>query len=92
MATCRGCKGRIDEEEATEERRGEEGRGEERRGRRRRGQREGNEMKGEAEVRSALTWERSWEDREHRRGSTVEGWLRSCLLYTSPSPRDRTRS
>ena len=28
----------------------------------------------------------------HRRGETVSPWYRPCLLYTSPSPRDRTRS
>ena len=25
-------------------------------------------------------------------GSAVETWREGCLLYTSPSPRDRTRS
>ena len=25
------------------------------------------------------------------RPARLQGWLRNCLLYTSPSPRDRTR-
>ena len=28
----------------------------------------------------------------HQVGATVEMFIKGCLLYTSPSPRDRTRS
>ena len=29
---------------------------------------------------------------DDKRQSVATDWLNSCLLYTSPSPRDRTRS
>ena len=31
-------------------------------------------------------------ERKNKRRNFINEWFRYCLLYTSPSPRDRTRS
>ena len=33
-----------------------------------------------------------WNKKKETEEVIIDGWLHTCLLYTSPSPRDRTRS
>ena len=37
-------------------------------------------------------YKKQWDTSYHFDATKFGGWLRDCLLYTSPSPRDRTRS
>ena len=39
-----------------------------------------------------ITWKYVWYENQVVRMCFINGYPYTCLLYTSPSPRDRTRS
>ena len=49
------------------------------------------EFKGDKRTKEYKQWKKNHEEASNGLGDTVENH-QTCLLYTSPSPRDRTRS